>query len=518
MSPAGENSLTLSMGPRSPIAGGLALTCALVALAAALGAAMVVSPLYGFLAAALVVAAWIYFRFRTLGIMTVFFIVPLGPLLWITSDGFLSVQKILIAALAVVWIARLFLLKDRTPFEAFGRSRINVWGILFLAVFLIPLPWCLEKDTALLLIFRWVSHLLLFYFLVFNVDGFPMLRKCMATVVVIAALIAVVAIVENRTGTSILESTGTSVLGREAQLIKGEASGVLVSSKEKTIRPDGEVAWSRAMATFKGPNELGLFLVLASGLCVYFVFRPSARLIGRILAAVVFFLCLAALDGTGSRGALSGLIAMLLAFIILLRFPFKWFLLGAIGAVLLVAMATPGQVGTQWRGGLSWKSALDDERVQWFQMSLAMFEDYPLAGIGLGQFEPRYFEYRVPNMHKLDQPPHNIVSQILAENGFLGMLLLVFLVYAVIRELWRLRTKPFEDDHKLMGNILLSVFAGLLVFAMSSNVLLDETFWTFLALATIAASAHGAPRDEEMLDEEDEEFAVVIMPRSGYRV
>jgi len=97
-------------------------------------------------------------------------------------------------------------------------------------------------------------------------------------------------------------------------------------------------------------------------------------------------------------------------------------------------------------------------------------------------------------------------------------LLLVFLVYAVIRELWRLRTKPFEDDHKLMGNILLSVFAGLLVFAMSSNVLLDETFWTFLALATIAASAHGAPRDEEMLDEEDEEFAVVIMPRSGYRV
>ncbi len=517
MSPAGENSLTLPMGRRSPIASGLVMACALVALAVVLGAVMVVSPLYGFVAAAAVVAAWIFFRFRTLGVMTVFFIVPLGPLLWITSDGILSVQKILIAALAVVWIARLFLMKDRTPFEEFSRSRINVWGLLFLAVFLIPLPWCLEKETALLLIFRWMSHLLLFYFLVFNVKSFPMLRKCMATVVMIAALIAIIAIVENRTGKSVLESTGTSVMGHQAQLIKGEASGVLVSSKEKTIRPDAAVAWSRAMATFKGPNELGIFLVLASGLCAYFIFRPSAHLIGRILAAVVFLLCLVALDGTGSRGALSGLIAMLLAFIILLRFPFKWFLLGAIGAVLLVVLATPGQVGTQWRGGLNWETALDDERVQWFQMSAAMFGDYPLAGIGLGQFEPRYFEYRVPNMHKLDQPPHNIVSQILAENGFLGMLLFAFLVYAVIRELWQLRVKPLEEDHKLLGNTLLAVFAGLLVFAMSSNVLLDETFWTFLTLATITASIYAAPR-EVVLEEEDKEMVVVIMPRSGYRV
>lgn len=517
MSPAGDNSLTLSMGRRSPFASCLAMVCALVALAAILGAVMAASPLYGFVAAAAVVAAWIYFRFRAFGIMTIFFIVPLGPLLWITSDGVLSVQKLLIAVLAVVWIAQLFLTKDRTPFENFCRSRLNVWGLLFLAVLVIPLPWCLEKDTALLLVFRWLSHLLLFYFLVFNVKDFPMLRKCMATVVMIAAVIAVIAIVENRTGKSVLEATGKSVMGRQAQLIKGEASGVLVSSKEKTIRPDAEVAWSRAMATFKGPNELGLFLVLASGLCIYFIFRPSARLIGRILAALVFLLSLAALDATGSRGALSGLVAMLAAFVIFLRFPFKWFLLGAIGAVLLVALATPGQVGTQWRGGLNWETVLDDERVQWFQMSLAMFEDYPLAGIGPGQFEPRYFEYRVPSMHKFDQPPHNIVSQILAENGFLGMLLLVFLVYAVFRELWQLRVKPTKDDHKLLGITLLSVFAGILVFAMSSNVLLDETFWTFLALAAITASVYAAPRDE-VLEEEDKEMVVVIMPRSGYRV
>jgi len=515
MSPAGDNSLALSVGRRYPVAGGVVMACALVALSAVLGAIMVVSPLYGFLAAAAVGAAWIYFRFRAFGIMTIFFIVPLGPLLWITSDGFLSVQKVLIAVLALVWVAQLFLTKDKSPFEEFCRSRLNVWGLLFLAVFLIPLPWCLEKDTAVLLIFRWLSHLLLFYFIVFNVRSFPMLRRCMATVVMIAALIAVVAIVENRTGTSVLEATGKTVLGHQAQLIKGEASGVLISSKEKLIRPDAEVAWSRAMATFKGPNELGLFLVLGAGLCVYFVFRPSASLIGRILAVFVFFLCLAALDATGSRGALSGLVAMLAAFVLFVRFPFKWFLIGLIGAVLLVALATPGQVGTQWRGGLNWNTALEDERIQWFQMSLAMFEDYPLAGIGLGQFEPRYFEYRVPNMHKLDQPPHNIVSQILAENGVLGIILLVFLIYAVVRELWQFRTKPVEDDHKLLGNVLLAIFAGILVFAMSSNVLLDETFWTFLTLAAIAASVYGAPR-EEVLDEEEEELAVVIMPRSYY--
>ena len=249
--PPGADTMSAAMGrggffgPAEKGIHGAVTVLAALALGAGLGGLATIQPLLAFAAAAGVVALWVFVRYRRFGILTVFFLVPLGPLLWLTPDGIISVQKLLIAGLAAVWVVQLLLTKDRTPFFEFSRTRLNVWGLLFLLVFLVPLPWCREKDTALLLMVRWLSHLVLLYFLVFTVRSFAFFRKCLAAVLIMGAVISCVAVWEHYSEKSILEMTG-----RQVQLIKGEASGELVSSKEKTIREQGEVEWARSMATF----------------------------------------------------------------------------------------------------------------------------------------------------------------------------------------------------------------------------------------------------------------------------
>jgi hypothetical protein len=481
-------------------------------LALGTGTLVVIEPLLGIVAAAGLTAAWAFLRCRELSILAVFFLVPLGPLLWITPDGVFSVQKIVIGGLVAVWLTRLLLAKDRTIFTDFTRSRLNLWGLLFLVVFLIPLPWCRDAGAAYALIARWVCHLVLLYFLVFTVTSFAFFRRCLAALVIVGALISAAAIVEHFTEMSVLEATGRSV-----QLIKGEETGEVVSVVEGTIRESARVAWSRSMATFKGPNELSLFLILVSGLALYFIFRPASSRLTRFLAVGALVLGITALDFTGSRGGLSGFLILVGVFVMLRRFPFKWFLFSAACMALLIMILTPGEPGTRWRGGLSWEMMRGDERVQWIEMSADMFLDHPVAGIGLGQFEPRYYDYRVPNMPKRHYPPHNIFCQFGAENGALGLLLLFFMIYAVIRELRRLRSEPLGEDHYLMGNTLLAVFAGMMTFSLTSNVLLDETFWTFIALVAIVSTLHGRAREKAATEKkrEEEEFLVVIMPRGG---
>jgi len=505
---------TATVGGRlSPWLAAAGILLLILTITVGLGGLLLVHPFLGFAAAAGVVAICIYLRYRNVGILTVFFLVPLGPLLWVTPDGLVSVQKLLIACLVAVWLVELLLLKDYTPLREFMLTRLNIWGLLFLGVFIIALPWCRKLDNAVLLMVRWMTHLVLLYFLVFTVRSVPFLRQCLLAVIAVGVLISCMAIWEHFTEKSILEVTG-----RQVQLIKGEETGELVSSKLKTIREYGDVAWARSMATFKGPNELGLFLVFVAGLVLFFLFRPSTTWLQRGLCAGALLLMLLALNYTGSRGALAGFLAMAGAFVLLYRFPFKVFLISVFSLAVIVFLATSDQGGDQWRGGLNWKTIRQDDRIQWFQMSIDMLCDYPVAGVGLGQFEPRYFEYRMSNVHKEISPPHNIFFQIAAENGFLGIFLLLFMLYAVLREIWQLRRRPWHEDHPILGITLIAVLVGVMTFSMTSNVLLDETFWTYISLVAIVSSIHARGPKKPQEEEFAEEPIVVILPRSSYRV
>ena len=90
------------------------------------------------------------------------------------------------------------------------------------------------------------------------------------------------------------------------------------------------------------------------------------------------------------------------------------------------------------------------------------------------------------------------------------------MIYAVIRETGRLRVKPRAADHVTLSNVLLATFAGVMTFSMTSNVLLDETFWTYITIAAVVASLYAVHPEEREVPEIAEEMTVVVLPQSFY--
>ena len=79
--------------------------------------------------------------------------------------------------------------------------------------------------------------------------------------------------------------------------------------------------------------------------------------------------------------------------------------------------------------------SLTDEagRVTAWSDSMGIIRDYPVTGTGLGTFAQVYPSYRSPEIRRFFDHLHNDLLQWIVETGFLGLLLLLPLVWATTR-------------------------------------------------------------------------------------
>lgn len=132
-------------------------------------------------------------------------------------------------------------------------------------------------------------------------------------------------------------------------------------------------------------------------------------------------------------------------------------------------------------------------RIDLWKTSLAIFEDFPIFGAGLGMYEKILYQYAPGGGYSeafIHLHAHNTYLEIAAEIGLLGILsfLLIFLVlYRRSRQaFYRLRTGIFGHEHVVVVGFVLSIFATLL-FALVCSIITvgfqDATmFWFMLGL------------------------------------
>jgi hypothetical protein len=132
--------------------------------------------------------------------------------------------------------------------------------------------------------------------------------------------------------------------------------------------------------------------------------------------AFVLFMALAALDGKGIG-----------------KLAFR-FACGAVAlAILWMVMpeSTKGRVANTWdrTSGPEAESAYvsGEGRVEGVKMGMKMFETFPIAGVGLGNFIP----YRRANLDGVNLVAHNIIGGVLGETGLLGGAAFVFFLSGV---------------------------------------------------------------------------------------
>lgn len=265
----------------------------------------------------------------------------------------------------------------------------------------------------------------------------------------------------------------------------------------------------RAFGTFGQPNPFGGFMGIALplGLMAAWAQLPSVwmgwRRHRRVphLPVLIFFasslvsvVLAAALVASWSRGAWLGAAVAVLCMLIAL--PKR------VSRGLALAAAIAALIAATWSIGLLPRSivlrlttAATDlitvsdargveitpinyavtERLAHWQAAMYMAEEAPLVGIGLGNYEVVYDDYRLINWEEPLGHAHNLYLNMLAETGLIGLIAYLSFWVIVFRMTWSLRQQP-DTFSRCIAIGLLGSWVYVAVHSVFDNLYVNNLF------------------------------------------
>jgi len=254
-------------------------------------------------------------------------------------------------------------------------------------------------------------------------------------------------------------------------------------------------------------NDFGLALDMT--IPIYFFLAQSET---RPWAKRLFgFLCLITIPAiffTYSRGALAGLVVVLGLMVLrsrqrLLLIPV--IILGAVIALYFAPEAWQQRMDVTG-GGVVDASALS--RLNAWSFCWALASDYPIAGGGFATFTRELFNRYAPHVQDVHNS-HSVYFGVLAEHGFIGLILYAALIAACFHTTSRMvKSGRMQNDQTAVhyANMLRFSLIGFLVSGMFlSRAYFDYFFTIVAAIATLKAVFEAEwqeTRENEMQDEE----------------
>jgi O-antigen ligase len=246
---------------------------------------------------------------------------------------------------------------------------------------------------------------------------------------------------------------------------------------------------------FKNPNDLALNMVAVLPLAAGIALRAGHN-VRRLVAAGCGLLMVGAVIASHSRSGSVGLAAMtiILALYLVKRRPGLVF-----AGALLLALAVPLAPASYWHRLSSITDESQDDtgsreaREILLRESWNAFLSNPITGVGAGQFK----NYNPEGRQEAWRESHNVVLQVAAELGIVGLAVFGFLVARALtagRQVRRLlrqvtdprrpRMTPLEADgigaHSAM---MRAAMVGWFICALFASVAYGWTFYYLLALA-----------------------------------
>jgi len=278
---------------------------------------------------------------------------------------------------------------------------------------------------------------------------------------------------------------------------------------------DGRVAGAVG-GMFGNSNDLALNMVVFLPFALLFAFKPGPS-VRRGAATVAAFAMVATVILTGSRGGALGLAVMMLVLVVRsIRVRPSI----AAGALVATLTAVPLAPPSFWDRVISIFDGDRDTtgsrqaRIDLLEEGWQVFLEYPLTGVGAGQF----LNYNPPDRRAAWNVTHNAFLEVAAETGIVGLVpFLAFLVSASLapgaarRALRPPRARvragadtgprgeppadPERESLILMATALTSSIVGWIVCAQFASVALSWTLYYVLAIAVATrevALAHAA--------------------------
>lgn len=277
-------------------------------------------------------------------------------------------------------------------------------------------------------------------------------------------------------------------------------TGILISSVALFNSANGiglvegsRVTIGRELGSMLGdPNDLALVLMFPLAFAISLTMTKNIGF-ARIIGLVCTIAAMAAVIATQSRGGLLGSLAVFGMFgLKYIRSKVLLVTLGVVAAGLLFAMAgiSDRQSGGAAEEGID-ASAMG--RIYAWQAAFKMALENPFTGVGLDNFYVNYFYYS-PHWDGLNHAVHSTWFGVLAETGFLGLVVFIGLIISLLRTsratIYQLSLNPDNYSPYLHANVY-AVYAGLIGVIVSGTFLTQGFNWPLYILAALAiSSAH----------------------------
>lgn len=250
------------------------------------------------------------------------------------------------------------------------------------------------------------------------------------------------------------------------------------------ITASGELV-ARVTAGFAQPNQLGGFLVLIIPMVLLGVLLAKR---GKLLYLGAALLGAVGIYLSFSRGSLIALVAGPIVLLGLRR----GLLAAPIGLVMMLSLA-PGLLKERFATLTSSGSELATRNNIW-SAAEGIWSSHPVVGVGPGGFPAAYASERLPGKDYLpttlfEPPPHahNVILQILAEQGLVGLVAFLALAIVVVAGLVGVR-RADERWVRWTARGLLGCLAAFMLHNMFDVTLLEGTGEYLFALLGMAAA------------------------------
>lgn len=301
-------------------------------------------------------------------------------------------------------------------------------------------------------------------------------------------LITVLAIMLTNTPSRIIALTTVVALSIGFFGFKGGVFTILTAGRHHVWGPPG---------SFIGDNNaLALALIMTVPL-LFFLRSIAAYRVLRLASVVGIVLCVFAILGSHSRGALLGISAMGLYLALKSQQKLQY--------LLLIAVLVP--VGYHfmpdaWHERMTTIGAYEDDasamgRIKAWQMSINMAMERPLGG-GFFAFGPETYLMYLPEVGARRTVAHSIYFQTLGHHGFIGLglfLLLLGLIFNSCRRTIR-RARQFPDLH-WMRNLAAMIQVSLIGYAVTGAFLDMAYFDYYYALIAVVVGMDVVLRQRE---------------------
>lgn len=235
------------------------------------------------------------------------------------------------------------------------------------------------------------------------------------------------------------------------------------------------------------PNDLALVLMFPIAFATSLVMTANVGRIWRLLGLVSVLILFFAVLATQSRGGLLGMMAIFGVYgYRRIQSKALFFTLGiaAASALFIAAGISERASGGAAEAGID-ASAMG--RLYAWQAAFGMALHNPLSGVGLNNFYSNYYYYS-PHWDGLNHAVHSTWFGVLAETGFLGLIVFIITVVLLIRTSMRGLDRIEQDLAQVNPSIhatAQAVFSGLIGTVVSATFLTQGFTWPIYILAAL---------------------------------